>query len=202
MTFAALVPQAPPGNSTHCEGGFYDLPNGASLLPWPPPGVAVPPVAVVRLAAAGSQHCSRGCARWHDVTVSVAHFDSQVAYMIAVNPDLTPKWAASLQYRLTDGCGVLLPIAARGVLNEANSCRFGTRVGVDPTTNAAGSGTVSDQASSTPTVLPDGSVLFGATDNFNYSRGHLFHFDTHGNFVNAYSFGWDSTAGVYQHDGT
>ena len=34
------------------------------------------------------------------------------------------------------------------------------------------------------------------------SRGHLFHFDTHGNYVNAYSFGWDSTAGVYQHDGT
>jgi hypothetical protein len=135
-------------------------------------------------------------------TVSVAHFDNQVAYMIAINPDLTPKWASSMQYRLTDGCGVLLPIAARGVNNEPNSCRFGTRVGVDPTTNAAGSATVIDEASSTPTVLPDGSVVFGATDNFNYSRGHLFHFDTHGNFVNAYSFGWDSTAGVYQHNGT
>ena len=122
--------------------------------------------------------------------------------MIAVNPDLTPKWASSMQYRLTDGCGVLLPIAPQGVNDLPNSCRYGTAVGVDPTTNARGSATVIDESSSTPTVLPDGSVLFGATDNYNYQRGHLFHFDTHGKFVNAYCFGWDSTAGVYRHDGT
>jgi hypothetical protein len=202
VTFAALVPQAPPGNSTHCEGGFYDLPNGGSLLPWPPPGFVSAPTQLCGSQRPGINVAPAVAPDGTVYTVSVAHFDSQVAYMIAVNPDLTPKWAASLQYRLKDGCGVLLPIAAQGVLNEPNSCRFGTRVGVDPTTNAFGSGTVSDQASSTPTVLPDGSVLFGATDNFNYQRGHLFHFDTHGNFVNAYGFGWDSTAGVYQHDST
>lgn len=33
VTYATLVPNAPPGSSTHCEGGFYDLPNGGSLLP-------------------------------------------------------------------------------------------------------------------------------------------------------------------------
>ena len=43
VAYATLVPNAPPGTSTHCEGGFYDLPNGASTLPWPPPGVAGPP---------------------------------------------------------------------------------------------------------------------------------------------------------------
>jgi hypothetical protein len=202
VTFAALVPQAPPGNSTHCEGGFYDLPNGASLLPWPPPGMTVPPSQLCGSQRPGVNIAPAVAPDGTVYTVSVAHFDSQVAYMIAVNPDLTPKWASSLQYRLTDGCGVLLPIAARGVLNEPNSCRFGTRVGVDPTTNAFGSATVVDQASSTPTVLPDGSVTFGATDNYNYSRGHLFHFDASGNFLNAYGFGWDTTAGVYQHDGT
>jgi hypothetical protein len=122
--------------------------------------------------------------------------------MVAVNPDLTPKWTSSLQNRLTDGCGVLLPIAPQGVTNLPNSCRYGTAVGVDPTTNARGSGTVSDLSSSTPTVLPDGSVLIGTLDNYNYSRGHLFHFDAQGNYLNAYGFGWDSTAAVYQHDGT
>ena len=110
-------------------------------------------------------------------TISVAHFDNMVAYLVAVNPDLTPKWASTLQSRLTDGCGVLLPIARRGVTNLPNSCRFGTRVGVDPTTNAKGSGTVFDYSTSSPTVLPDGSVIFAATGTYDYGRGHLFHFD-------------------------
>ncbi len=202
VTYATLVPNAPPGNSTHCEGGFYDLPNGGSSLPWPPLGVAGPPTQICGSQRPGVNIAPAVAPDGTVYTVSVAHFDSQVAYMIAANPDLTPKWASSLQYRLTDGCGVLLPIAQRGVNNEPNSCRFGTAVGVDPTTNAKGSGTVIDESSSTPTVLPDGSVLFGATDNYNYQRGHLFHFDTHGNYVNAYGFGWDSTAGVYQHGGT
>jgi outer membrane protein assembly factor BamB len=125
-----------------------------------------------------------------------------VAYLVAVNPDLTPKWDSTLQQRLTDGCGVLLPIAANGVTDMPNSCRFGTTMGVDPTTNAKGSGTVSDEASSSPTVLPDGSIVFGTTDNYNYSRGHLFHFDARGNYLNSYTFGWDSTAGAFRHDGT
>ncbi|HUI84856.1 MAG TPA: hypothetical protein VL240_11560 [Candidatus Binatia bacterium] len=202
VAYATLVPNAPPGNSTQCEGTFFNLPNSGSELPWPPPGIALPPTQLCGSQRPGINIAPAVAPDGTVYTVSVAHFDSQVAYMIAVNPDLTPKWASSLQYRLTDGCGVLLPIAPRGVNNEPNSCRFGTRVGVDPTTDAPGSGSVIDQSSSTPTVLPDGSVLFGATDNYNYSRGHLFHFDAQGHFLNAYTFGWDSTAGVYQHGGT
>jgi hypothetical protein len=202
VTFAALVPKAPLGNSTSCLGTFFNLNDGGASLPWPPPGLVSPP-----LQRCGSQRPGINVAPAVGpdgtvYTVSVAHFDDLVAYLVAVNPDLTPKWAASLQNRLTDGCGVLLPIAPKGVNNLPNSCRYGTAVGVDPTTNARGSGAVYDQASSTPTVLPDGSVLFGAVDNYNYSRGHLFHFDAKGNYLNAYTFGWDSTAGVYQHDGT
>jgi hypothetical protein len=78
----------------------------------------------------------------------------------------------------------------------------GTRPGVDPTTNDWGSGSVPDQASSSPVVLPDGSVLFGALSNYNASRGHLFKFDPGGQFVGAFDFGWDSTPAVYAHDGT
>jgi hypothetical protein len=134
--------------------------------------------------------------------VSRAHFDSMAAYLVAVKPDLSgAKWAASLQNLLSDGCGVLVPI--QGPSNsDPNSCRNGTTPGVDPTTNAPGSGVIFDQASSSPTVLPDGSVVFGALDNYNYDRGHLFKFDAQGNYQGAYDFGWDSTPGVYQHNGT
>jgi len=202
VTYKTLVPDAPPGNSTKCAGTFNNLGDGGASLPWPPSPNAVPPTQLC-----GSQrppvNVAPAVAPDGTVyTVSMAHFDNMVAYLIAVNPDLTPKWDSTLQTRLSDGCGVILPIAAQGVTNEPNSCRYGTTVGVDPTTNANGSGSPSDYSSSTPTVLPDGSVLFGSTDNYDYGRGHVFHFDASGNYLNAYSFGWDSTPGIYTHDST
>jgi hypothetical protein len=202
VTYATLVPDAPPGDSTNCPGTFFNLNDGGASLPWPPSVHAVPPTQLC-----GSQRPAVNVAPavapdGTIYTVSVAHFDKMVSYLVAVNSDLTPKWDSTLQGRLTDGCGTILPIAKKGVTNEPNSCRYGTTPGVDPTTNANGSATLTDQASSTPTILPDGSVLFGGTDNYDFSRGHLFHFDAQGNYVNAYTFGWDSTAGVYTHDGT
>ena len=202
VTYQVLVPNAPPGTSTNCEGTFLNLDDGGASLPWPPSSNAIPPTELCGSQRAPLNLAPAVAPDGTIYTVSIAHHDNQVAYLIAVNPDLTPKWASSLQYRLTDGCGVILPIAPQGVDNEPNSCRYGTTVGVDPTTNANGSGSPSDLASSTPTILPDGSVLFGALDNYDYSRGHLFHFDAQGNFINSYSFGWDNTPGVYQHDGT
>jgi hypothetical protein len=204
VTYATLVPNVPPPPNAppgFCPATFF-LTNGPDSLPWPPSATAVP-----TFFLCGSQRpgVNVGPAVAPDgtiYTVSVAHFDNMVAYLVAVNPDLTPKWASTLQNRLTDGCGVLLPIAGQGVTDLPNSCRFGTTVGVDPTTNAKGSGIVPDIASSSPTVLPDGSVIFGATDNYNYGRGHLFHFDAQGNYLGAFTFGWDSTAGVYKHNGT
>lgn len=202
ITYESLVPNAPPSRSTKCPGTFSNLNDGGVSLPWPPNPHAVPPTQLC-----GSQRPPLNVAPavapdGTIYTVSVAHFDAMVVYLIAVNPDLTPKWASTLQNRLSDGCGVILPIAKRGVTNEANSCRNGTTPGVDPTTNAKGSGVISDFGSSTPTVLPDGSVIFGTEDNYNFARGHLFHFDAAGHYLNNYTFGWDSTAGVYTHEGT
>lgn len=202
VTYATLVPDAPPGASPYCPGTFNFLFDNGASLPWPPSATAVAPTQLC-----GSQRPSLNIAPAIGLdgtiyTASSAHFDSMVAYLIAVNPDLTPKWAASLQNRLTDGCGVLLPIAGPGVTDLPNSCRYGTAVGIDPTTNTYGSGWLTDQASSSPVVLPDGSVIFGAMDNFNFNRGHLFHFDAQGNYLNAFPFGWDSTPGVYEHDHT
>ncbi len=204
-TFAALVPGAPAGTSLNCPGTFHNK-SPRPPFPWPPSVNAVAPPFP---GPCGSQRPGINAAPAVSAdgntvyAVSRAHFDDGVSYLVAVNTgDLSPKWQASLQGRLMDGCGVLLPIAASGVTNEPNSCLFGTNPGVDPTTNMPGSGHVVDQASSSPTVLPDGSIVFGAVDNYNFSRGHLFHFDALGNYVNAYGFGWDSTPGVWVHDGT
>jgi hypothetical protein len=204
-TFASLVPGAPDGTSVTCPGTFYNA-SPVPAFPWPPTPTSVAPVDP---NPCGSQRPGLNVAPAVSAdgntvyTVSRAHFDNLVSYLVAVNTaDLTPKWQASLQNLLNDGCGVLLPIAAQGVTTEANSCPFGTTMGVDPTTNSKGSGFVVDQASSSPTVLPDGSIVFGALDNYNFSRGHLFHFDALGNYVNAYGFGWDSTPGVYSHGST
>ncbi len=202
-TYASLVPGAPAGNALNCPGNFF-FAASTPAFPWPPSPAAVPPVFS---GPCGSQRPGVNiapaiAADGTIYTASRAHFDSAVAYLIAVNPDLSPAWQASLQNRLTDGCGVLLPIAAPGVTNLPNSCRNGTTVGVDPTTNAPGSGVIIDLASSSPTVLPDGSIVFGALDNYNFSRGHLFRFDADGNYLGAYGFGWDSTPGIYVHDNT
>jgi hypothetical protein len=204
-TFASLNPGAPAGTSLTCPGTFFDQ-SPQPAFPWPPaPNAVAPPFP----GPCGSQRPAINVAPAVSAdgstvyTVSRAHFDNVVSYLLAVNTtDLSPKWQASLQNRLEDGCGVLLPIAASGVTNLPNSCLFGTAVGVDPTTNTPGSGTVTDQASSSPTVLPDGSVVFGSLDNYNFSRGHLFRFDALGNYVGAYGFGWDSTPGVWVHNNT
>jgi hypothetical protein len=202
VTFAVLIPNAPPGNSTNCPATYLYGGYDGSTLPWPPAGFPAPPTELC-----GSQRPPINVAPAVGpdgtvYTVSVAHFDSMETFLVAVNPDLTPKWAASMQNVLTDGCGVLLPIAPQNVDNLPNSCRYGTTVGVDPTTNAKGSATISDTASASPTVLPDGSVLFGVLDNYNHGQGHLLHFDTQGNYINSFTFGWDSTAAVFRHFGT
>lgn len=105
-------------------------------------------------------------------TVSVAQLDRTTPFLVAVNPNLTPKWAASLRD---------LPIGAGGALGNVR---------------------IADQGSSSPTVLPDGSVLFGSLSTVNGSRGNLLRFNAQGVFSGSYDFGWDSTPGVYVHGGT
>jgi hypothetical protein len=53
-------------------------------------------------------------------------------------------------------------------------------------------GIVIDQASSSPTVAPDGSVLYGA--------GLLVKLDTTGEVIATYGAGWDTTPGIYFHN--
>lgn len=198
LSFATLVPAAPAGAATTCPGQF----SGAGTLPWPPTANAVPATVLC-----GSQRPGLNIAPAISAidgaiyTASRAHFDGMQAYLIAVKSDFSgAKWVASLQSRLNDGCGVLVQIGPTN--STANACRVGATVGVDPTTNAPGSGVIMDQASSSPTALPDGSVIFGALTNHNGFRGHMFKFSSAGSFTGAYDFGWDSTPAVYSQGGT
>ena len=159
-TFASLVPNAPAASSTACPAQFTRGPNG--LCGSQRPGINIAPA----IAPDGTIYIG-----------SVAHFNNGQAYLVAVNSNLTPKWAASLQSLLTDACGAAPPCIL-------------------------GSGLIDDLASSSPTVAPDGSVLFGAFTSYNGQRGHLMKFDSLGNFQGAFDFGWDSTPAIYVHGGT
>lgn len=134
--------------------------------------------------------------------VTRAHGNGAYAYLVAVKPNLSLKWAASLRDRLHDGCGVMIPSDADPVLGPLNHCRIGARQGVDPRTNELPAGNVSDQASTSPVVLPDGAILYGAFTSYNGGRGHLFKFANDGAFLGSYDFGWDVTPAFFEHDGT
>jgi len=189
-SFDTLVPGAPKATEL-CRGVFprntprpLPPPPDASGAPAQPPSAPClsqrPPVSITpAIATDGTVY-----------TVSRAHAQQRVAYLLALHPDLTPKWSASLQDRLDDGCGVKV------------ACRTGATLGVDPSTNARPAGIATDTSTSSPVALPDGSVVYGAFTSYNGARGHLMHFDASGHYLNAFDFGWDMTPAVYRHDGT
>jgi len=207
VSYSDLVPNAPTGNT--CFGQF-----GVSTLPWPPGPVGSPATAAAdptRRPAQGRCGSQRPGVNVTPAiapdgtiyTVSRAHFNSRYSFLVAVNPDLTPKWAASLRDRhINDGCGVLIQIATEDNPIQRSQCRFGATVGVDPQTNMEPAGRVIDQSSASPVVLPDGNVIYGSYTRYNIARGHLFKFSANGGFLAAYDFGWDETPAVRSHDGT
>ena len=204
VEYSSLVANAP----TTCNLTF-----GTSLLPWPKGTVPTDPTSPAdpnaRPAAApcGPQRVGINIAPaiapdGSIYSATTADFNSRYSYVVAVNPDLTPKWSTSLRGVLNDGCGVTIPIATQANPIQKGKCRWGATLGVDPSTNEQPAGRVIDESSSSPVVLPDGSVLYGAYSRYNVSRGHLFKFAPDGHVSATYDFGWDSTPAVYQHNGT
>ncbi|MEP7126848.1 MAG: hypothetical protein ABJE95_38310 [Byssovorax sp.] len=191
-SFSALVPDAPAA-SHGCDLRFH-----TADLPWPPAPDATP-----IQHACGSQRAGINIAPAVGpdgtiYTATRAHFAPSYSYLVAVNPDLSPKWATSLRGHLADGCGT----ATLPPNGQPGGCREGARLGVDPATNDMPAGQLNDSSSASPVVAPDGSVLFGAFTRYNYDRGHLMHFSDRGTFLDAYDFGWDVTPAIYPHDGT
>jgi len=122
--------------------------------------------------------------------VSRAHFAQNDSSLVALNPDLSPRWTFRMRELLSDGCGVLA------------SCRQGAPNGVDPLTGLKPSIWVNDQASSVPVALPDGAVLYGGLTVYNGGRGHLVKVGPDGKLMATYNFGWDVTPAVWLHGGT
>ncbi len=202
--YGSLVANAP----TTCFRTF-----GTSLLPWPKgtdptdPKSPADPNARPATGPCGMQRVGINIAPAvaPDGTIysaTTADFNSRYSYVVAANADLTPKWSTSLRGVLNDGCGVTIPIATKKDPIQKGHCRWGATIGVDPSTNEQPAGRVIDESSSSPVVLPDGSVLYGAYSRYNVSRGHLFKFSSSGAVLGTYDFGWDSTPAVNQHDGT
>jgi hypothetical protein len=190
-SFATLIPGAP----ATCVGAFNN-----TTLPWPPAPDSIPASGPCGLQRPGLNVAPAVAPDGTVYTISRADFNERYSYVVAANPDLSPKWAASMRDRLNDGCGVLVPIAPTSTPAQG-ACRNGANFGVDPQTNQRPAGRVRDITSASPTVLPDGSVLYGAWTRYDTIRGHLFKFAANGDFKAAIDFGYDSTPAVYQHDG-
>lgn len=187
-----------PGPGSQCLTSF-----NASQLPWPPSVTATPGPATCGSQRAGLNVAPAVAPDGTIYTVSRAHFSARYAFLIALNPDLSLKWLASLRNRFHDGCGIA--VADGGWLPANGSpggCRAGSLEGVDPATNQPGDGSVLDDSSASPVVAPDGSILFGVWNRYNYAQGHMMHFDAGGNYLGAFGFGWDTTPAIYAHDGT
>jgi hypothetical protein len=189
--YSAIVSGAPAA-SAGCRGSF-----SADELPWPPSQTAVPPDIPCGSQRPGINVAPAIASDGTIYTVSRAHFNSRYTYLVALNPDLTPKWTQSLRDRFNDGCNVTLP------QNGApGGCRGGAFTGVDPADNTMGAGRAIDDSSSSPMIAPDGSVFYGAYTRYNFTQGHLMHFTSAGTYLGAYPFGWDITPGIYAHSNT
>ena len=213
VSYTGLNPRAPAPTDL-CYNVF-----GESQLPWPPSPDAIPGQVTCGLQRVAINIAPAIAPDGTIYSVTRAHFISRHGYLVALKPDLTLKWAASLRGDDTvpgdyfsggyfhDGCndGTAASAGSMFPLNGQTSiggCRAGARAGVDPATNRRGGGRVLDDSSSTPTVAPDGSIFYGAFERYDYDQGELMHFSATGQFLNSFNFGWDLTPAIYQHDGT
>lgn len=189
VSYPSLLPNAP----QQCLATF-----GKQPYPWPPSAAAQPPSTPCGSQRAPLNVTSAISADGSIIyTASRGHFWPRSTSLLAVNAaDLSLQWAASFDQILDDGCNVLLP--ADGL---PDGCSIYGATGVDPTQNTVGSASADDQASASPVVAPDGTILFGANDGYNYGRGHLLRFNAQGALMATYSFGWDSTPAIFPNNG-
>jgi uncharacterized protein (TIGR03437 family) len=200
VTYQMLTASQAPSATSQCITSFD---TSTAPLPWPPSTTAVPNTSVCGSQRAGLNVSPAIAPDGTIYTVSRAHFNDRYSFLLALNPDLSLKWIASLRNRFHDGCGV--SVGDGGWLppnGTPGGCSAGALQGVDPLTNQPGDGSVLDDASATPVVAPDGTILFGTWNRYNYAQGPLVHFDASGNYLGAFGFGWDTTPAIYAHDGT
>lgn len=203
VSYTTLLSQATiKGEAVQPANGRCNLSFSDAQLPWPPQPNANPQTTKCGTPRAALNIAPAIAPDGTIYTISRNHFVSRYNYLIAVNPNLTGKWAASFRGLLHDGCGVSEPIGNPGGANANGGCNTGATFGFDPATNEPPPARVLDDSSSTPTIAPDGSIFYGAYTAYNFFQGHLLHFSANGDFLNSFNFGWDSTVAIYPHGGT
>jgi hypothetical protein len=197
VDYETLIPGAP----AEFDACFYtfNFLRPRPPRPFPPSADALPPQFICGRQRPGVNVTPAIGPDGTIFTASTADFAFNYAFIVALHPDLSLKWATSMRGLVNDGCGVHRPDFPEG--DVRCSATF-SAIGVDPNTNLPPAMTVDDVSSSTPVALPDGGVLYGALDDYNFARGHLIKLDADGQFTGAYTFGWDSTPAIYEHDGT
>jgi hypothetical protein len=195
VDYATLIPGAPAADDA-CFGTFRQATPPIAL---PPSADALPPQQACGPQRPGVNVTPAIGPDGTIFTASTADNAVNYGYLVALRPDLSLKWATSLRGLVHDGCGVHRVDSPEG--DVPCSATF-SAVGVDPNTNLPPALQVRDESSSSPVALPDGGVLYGALDDYNFHRGHLVKLGRSGQLAGTYTFGWDSTPAIYQHDGT
>src|SRR5687768_3244654 len=127
VDWATLTAGAPAGTAL-CSGQFRNVD-----LPWPPSPDAVAPTNICGTQRSGLNAAPAVAPDGTIYLMSRAHFNTRESYLVAVHPDLTQKWMASLRDRFNDGCNV--PYALGGTLppnGAPGGCKAGAHYGVDP----------------------------------------------------------------------
>ena len=111
VSYSTLFSQAQiKGEAVPLANGRCNVSFSQTQLPWPPQPNSNPST-----TPCGSQRAALNIAPaiapdGTIYTVSKAHLVTRYNYLVAVNANLTGKWAASFRGRLNDGCGVSFPI--------------------------------------------------------------------------------------------
>ncbi|HMC71199.1 MAG TPA: hypothetical protein VKJ07_18725, partial [Mycobacteriales bacterium] len=195
VPWATLVPGAPAAGDP-CTFRF-----AITDLPWPPSPDAVAPTIPCGTQRPPVNTAPAIAADGTVYDISRASLNDYYGYVVALNPNLTVKWTASMRGKFLDGCGTpTLPPSG-----QPGGCRAGAHVGVSPPDNLPGSGRVLDDSTSAPVVAPDGSIYYGAYTRYNYAQGHLMHWSNAGQYLDGFQFGWDTTPAIFPYrapDGT
>ncbi len=151
VSYATLFAQAQiKGEAVPPANGRCNVSFSPTQLPWPPQGNSNP-----QTTPCGSQRAALNIAPaiapdGTIYTIAKAHLVTRYNYLVAVNSNMTGKWAASMRNRLNDGCGVSFPIGNPGGAGANGGCAAGATFGVDPATNEPPPARVLDDSSSSP----------------------------------------------------
>ena len=195
---AQIKGEAPMPANGRCKASFSD-----TQLPWPPQPNSNP----------STTPCGSERAAWNIApaiapdgtiyTIAKAHLVTRYNYLVAVNSNMTGKWAASFRNRLNDGCGVSFPIGNPGGAGANGGCssRSAPSALIRQPTNRLRRACWMIRHPRRRS-LPMAAFSMALTPPYNWAQGHMLHFSANGDFLNSFDFGWDNTPAIYPHGGT